>query len=429
MNIHVELLAIGAGPSNLALAVAIEELDQDGLAADSLLLEQHESVTWQRGMLIPWTQSQVSFLKDLVTLRNPRSKFSFVNYLHDVGRLDDFINLGAFTPYRAEISSYLRWVAQTLTKVRVSFGCRCEHIEPTRDAAGNVSGWLVRLADNSTITCRYLVLGGGRDAHVPAVFNGLPHERLIHSTDFSDRVAELDPARPHRVIVIGGAQSAAEMLWTVHQQLPLARCTMVMRSIGLSAYQSSKFTNELYNTSFIDTFFAALPDARRQLLAEMHNTNYSGLNPSLLDSLYRQLYLDRLTGTGRMRFVTMADVTEAHVADGEVVLAITDRRTGLSEDLRGDVVMLGTGFEVGMPLAIRKLAAALGLEQVTVNRAYRLILPSTAVGACYLQGVNEATHGIADSLLSVLAARAGDIATDIIADRAAAHIADTRHVT
>ena len=40
---------------------------------------------------------QVSFLKDLVTLRNPRSAFTFVNYLHSVGRLDEFINLGSFS--------------------------------------------------------------------------------------------------------------------------------------------------------------------------------------------------------------------------------------------------------------------------------------------------------------------------------------------
>ncbi|MBQ3659658.1 MAG: PDZ domain-containing protein, partial [Bacteroidales bacterium] len=38
---------------------------------------------------------QVSYLKDLATLRNPRSGFSFVSYLHDRGRLVDFINYGS----------------------------------------------------------------------------------------------------------------------------------------------------------------------------------------------------------------------------------------------------------------------------------------------------------------------------------------------
>src|SRR5262245_58065657 len=99
---EVEILGIGAGPANLAMAVAVEELAGPELAGETLIIEQHDDIVWQRGMLLPWTQSQVSFLKDLVTLRNPRSEFSFVNYLHAIGRLDEFINLGSFTPYRVE---------------------------------------------------------------------------------------------------------------------------------------------------------------------------------------------------------------------------------------------------------------------------------------------------------------------------------------
>src|SRR5215813_10020961 len=116
-NREVELLAIGAGPSNLALAVAIEELGTAGLAQNTLVIERNTDIEWQQGLLLPWARSQVSFLKDLVTLRNPRSRFSFLNYLHSVGRLDDFINMGSFTPYRIEISDYLRWVASSLSKV------------------------------------------------------------------------------------------------------------------------------------------------------------------------------------------------------------------------------------------------------------------------------------------------------------------------
>ena len=73
---EVELLAVGAGPSNLALAVALEELAPD-LAANSLIVERAAAVEWQPGLLLPWAKSQASFLKDLVTLRNPQSEFSF----------------------------------------------------------------------------------------------------------------------------------------------------------------------------------------------------------------------------------------------------------------------------------------------------------------------------------------------------------------
>src|SRR5262249_48646464 len=161
-NRDVELLAIGAGPSNLALAVALEELGVDGLAENSVVIERGQSIEWQPGLLMPWAKSQVSFLKDLVTLRNPRSRFSFLNYLPSLGRLDDFINMGSFTPYRIEISRYFTWVAASLTKVQVELGRACTSVEPVRDSRGALTGWLTRLADGTSISSRYLVIGAGR---------------------------------------------------------------------------------------------------------------------------------------------------------------------------------------------------------------------------------------------------------------------------
>lgn len=45
---------------------------------------------------------QVSFLKDLVTLRDPTSKFTFLNFMHKTGRLVDFFNLYTFLSLRTE---------------------------------------------------------------------------------------------------------------------------------------------------------------------------------------------------------------------------------------------------------------------------------------------------------------------------------------
>lgn len=412
---HVSLLAVGAGPANLALAVALEELAPAELASNTLIIEQHDSIIWQRGMLLPWTQTQVSFLKDLVTLRNPRSRFSFLSYLHSVGRLDEFINLGTFNPYRIEISSYLQWVATSLRHVQISYGCRCVSVEPL-SASGEADQWLVRLADGREITCENLVIGVGRDPHIPAELAGLPADRIIHSTEFRPRVAELDPGAPLRAVVVGGAQSAAEMLVATHESLPLSECTMVMRSIGLNTYESSKFTNELFYPSFVSDFHAAAPQAREQLLREMHRTNYSGLAPWMLDNLYRTMYLERLTGHQRIRMVTMAEITSAEMADGEVVLVLTDRRTRAQTSIRCDVIMLGTGFDKKMPRLVRDLAKTIGAGEIAVNRNYRMKLEPAVTAGCYLQGVNEATHGIADSLLSVLAIRAQEIVTDLLTE-------------
>ncbi|MEU6432354.1 SidA/IucD/PvdA family monooxygenase [Microbispora sp. NPDC046973] len=412
---EVEILAIGAGPANLALAVAVEELAGPELAAETMIVEQHDDILWQRGMLLPWTQSQVSFLKDLVTLRNPRSEFSFVNYLHSMGRLDEFINLGSFTPYRLEISSYLQWVAKSLRYVQIEYGRRCVSIEPVVSEDGGVHHWSVRTADGGEIICRTLVMGAGRDPHIPAEIGALPRNRIIHSTEYASRCAEFDPDGAHRVVVVGGAQSAAEMFWATYQGFPNAQVTMVMRSIGLNTYESSKFTNELFYPSFVDEFHAALPEAREQLLREMHRTNYAGLAPGMLETLYREMYQQRLLGTERLHMITMTEISGARLDGDDVVVSLTDRKTRRTQELRCDVVLLGTGFVRGMPKLIQDLAVAAGVGGATVDRNYRMNLPPSYTAGCYLQGVNEATHGIADSLLSVLAVRAQDIVYDLLA--------------
>lgn len=414
---YASVVALGAGPANLALAVALEEMAPE-IARETIILEQHEDVAWQRGMLLPWTQSQVSYLKDLVTLRNPRSKFSFINYLHSVGRLDGFVNLGTSTPYRLEISNYLRWVADSLDLVRIELKRKVDAVQ-ARSTGGTVDGWRVRLAGDDTVECHDIVVGIGREPHVPAEFRDLPAERLVHSTEFAWRLPDLGVDSTRRIVVIGGAQSAAEMLWAAYHHFPSAQCAMVMRSVGLGAYETSTFTNELYYPSFVGEFFAGTVQVREQVLAEMRRTNYAGLAPGMLDELYRRMYLDKLIGEERITMHTLSTVLDARMDGDEVVLTIGDRLHARTNELRCDIVLLGTGFERGKPELVRDMAASAGLREIAVDRVYRMVVPDHVVAGCYLQGVNENSHGIADSLISVLAARSGEIATDLLARRAA----------
>jgi L-ornithine N5-oxygenase len=417
---EVELLAVGAGPSNLGLAVALEELAPD-IAANSVIIDRNEKIQWQSGMLLPWATSQVSFLKDLVTLRNPRSRFTFLNFLRSTDRIDDFINAGSLAPYRLEISDYLNWVAGSLDKVSVELGRNCVRIEPERDSSGKLTGWLTTMADGSTIASRYLVIGTGRDANIPPVLAGLPANRVIHSTRYKPGIAELSKQVPYRVAVIGSSQSAAEVFRALRTDLPASDVAWLMRSIGPTADPSSKFTNELYFPSYIDEFFNTPADGRERIRDELYRTNYSCITPPMLQSLYTDFYRDRLDHREDRRLITMTDVTSAREEDGEIILELTDRRTGETTELHRDLVFLGTGFAWQNPRLIQGLADSIGLDTVEVTRRYRLKLAEQSEAACYLQGVNEATHGISESLLSVLARRAEDITTDIIAHRAEAN--------
>jgi L-ornithine N5-monooxygenase len=323
--------------------------------------------------------------------------------------------MSSFLPFRLEISNYLQWVARSLSMVQVQYGRRCMRVDVVRSTAGEITGWLVELSDGSVVPTRNLVVGIGRDPHIPEVFRSLDKAKVIHSTEYADRITEFDHAAPLRVAVVGAAQSAAEMLWESYQRMPAAQCTMIMRTVGLGYYQTSQFTNELYFPSFTDTFYAASPEARQRVLQEMRRTNYAGVTPELLNTIYRQTYLERLTGQQRLRMIPSVDITDARMEADEVVLTLTQHMTGQPTELRCDVVMLGTGFERTLPALTRTIAELAGVEQLLVSRAYRAIMPPTVSAGCYLQGTNEESHGIADSLISVLAVRAGEIVDDLLA--------------
>jgi hypothetical protein len=64
-----------------------------------------------------------SCLKDLATLRNPSSSYTFLNYLHSQNRLITFINRGTTIPSRREYADYLTWAATEVQKkgVNVAF--------------------------------------------------------------------------------------------------------------------------------------------------------------------------------------------------------------------------------------------------------------------------------------------------------------------
>ncbi|MGL5823324.1 MAG: SidA/IucD/PvdA family monooxygenase [Nocardioides sp.] len=415
----VDVLMIGAGPANLALAIAIEESGAPELARNTLMLEQYPDVKWQRNLLLPWARSQVSFIKDLVTLRNPQSRFSFLNYLHEHGQLDEFVNLSTFNPYRWQLSAYQQWVADGLEHVRIRFNARTERIDPRYAEDGSIDGWTVTLTNGDTIGCRDLVLGTGRDARIPEVFGDLPADRVVHSTQYSTRVGQLAATeRPARPVVIGGAQSAAEMFMALHQDVPDSEPTMIIRSIGLQNYQTSKFVNELFFPSFVDEFYEMSANTRGQVLDEMALTNYAGLAPPFLDEIYSMLYQQKMLGQQRSTMRAMTEVVGARMDRDDVVLELRDRKTGKVEPLRCDMVFLGTGYDPRMPALVRDLADRIGLTDITISRRYRMELANSAWGAIYLQGVNEQTHGIADSLISVLAHRSHEISMDLLDRRA-----------
>src|SRR3954447_8786908 len=125
-----DVVGVGFGPSNLALAIALDDCTrQQRVNCRSLFVERQPQFKWHGGMLLPGSNMQISFLKDLVSLRDPTSPFTFVNYLHKSGRLLDFTNCKTFYPSRVEFNDYLRWAAGQFSAM-VEYGETFVAVEP-----------------------------------------------------------------------------------------------------------------------------------------------------------------------------------------------------------------------------------------------------------------------------------------------------------
>src|SRR5262245_37600910 len=82
-KLDYDVVGAGFGPANAALAVLLADArTAHGSTISARFFEQHSRASWHPGMLLPGTTTQDTFLEDLVTPRDPRSRFTFLSYLH-----------------------------------------------------------------------------------------------------------------------------------------------------------------------------------------------------------------------------------------------------------------------------------------------------------------------------------------------------------
>ncbi len=428
---HVyDLIGIGFGPSNLALALAIDEqCDQSELSA--LFLEQKPHFQWHPNMLIPGTEMQISFLKDLVTLRNPSSPYTFLNYLKSVGRLSTFSNLRSFYPSRLEFNGYLAWVAEHLQR----YARYSQHVTSVRPC-GSEPYTLFEVVSEHLVTgavarffARNLVIAPGGIPTVPFPLTSEPNsKRVWHSSAYLSKIAafKADPAKPYRFSVIGKGQSAAEIMFDLHGSFPNATIDCVYRGFGLKPSDDSEFVNEIFDSNFVDFVHANPPDLQGDLMTQHYDTNYSVVDSDLIRRLYSIHYAEKVSGRQRLFFRNLSTVTEVNeAAPGEehgVQIGYTVATAPEQQSLRVDAAILATGYTYpNPPKVLAELKEWIHMDAATgkavVDRHYRMQTDTRLSAGIYVQGCNESTHGLSDTLLSILPIRSAEILTNLLTYR------------
>ncbi|TMR17372.1 lysine N(6)-hydroxylase/L-ornithine N(5)-oxygenase family protein [Nonomuraea turkmeniaca] len=411
-HVH-DLVGIGFGPSNLALAIALKE---QGDALDAVFLEKQPRFGWHRGMLIEGTTMQVSFLKDLATMRNPASRFSFLSYLQDRGRLADFINHKTMFPSRVEFHDYLEWAAAAFSD-QVEYGAEVVAVRPVFDGervelcevvARNAAGDLI------TRRCRHLVIATGLEPVLPASIT--PGGRVWHSGELLHRLPELDD--PKRLIVLGAGQSAAEVADHLHQTFPGAEVCAVFAKYGYTPADDSPFANRVFDPDAVNRFYTAPDDVKRMLLGYHASTNYSVVDLELIEELYRRAYQEKVRGVERLKIFNLSRLRDLAARRGGVRVEIEDLPTGDRTTLEADVLVCATGYRSRDPLTLlgelAEHCTRLPGGSPAVDRDYRIVTAPNVRCGIYVQGATEPTHGLSSTLLSNTAIRAGEITRSLL---------------
>jgi L-ornithine N5-oxygenase len=423
-----DLVVAGFGPSGIALAAAVEDHDDarptGSTPLEAVYLERAADSAWQPNLVLPGTDIQHHFLRDFATPRDPRSRFTFPNYLLQSGRFYPFTLMGGYVS-RLEWSEYVQWAAGQVCGT-VAYHQEVVSVEPVTDADGRVRTARVvsrdtRDGSRREHTGRNVVLATGHEPRVPESFAPYLGERVIHAAEFLPRLAALrsDSAAPTRFAVVGGGQTAGEIVLYLAGLDPKAQVHSLVRHAGFRMYELGHFSNEVYFPAETDYFYGLDSEQRAHALDQSRATNYAAVDPDVSTALYQAMYEDRLTGRGRLHMHKRTEITGVDLSGKESVkLETAQVHTGERATLEVDAVILCTGYtEPVMPRQLEAFAPYLVTDsqgRPEVTRAYRAETTDGCDVGIYLDGITEWRHGIGSATsFSQMAAKAETIHRDL----------------
>ena len=202
--------------------------------------------------------------------------------------------------------------------------------------------------------------------------------------------------------------------------------------------------NEIFNPERVETFYNLSPEARQRALAEDKATNYSVVRLELIEQIYNDLYLQRVKTPDEKqwqnRILSSRKITrvEHHGPENRMRVHVQSSKEEAAasegkETLELDALMVATGYQRDAHEQILSNVRHLrpfNQAQWNPSRDYRVDLDPRKVSAqagIWLQGCNEKTHGLSDSLLSVLATRGGEMVQSLFAKQLAGQtVQDTK---
>ncbi|MEV5879731.1 lysine N(6)-hydroxylase/L-ornithine N(5)-oxygenase family protein [Streptomyces sp. NPDC052101] len=401
-----DFVGIGLGPFNLGLACLTEPI----AALDGVFLDSKPDFEWHAGMFLDGAHLQTPFMSDLVTLADPTSPYSFLNYLKEKGRLYPFYIRENFYPLRVEYDDYCRWAAGKLSSVR--FGTTVTEV--TYEDEDEV--YVVRTERGQTYRGRRLVLGTGTVPFVPRACRGLGGD-FVHNSQYMHRKAELQAKKS--ITIVGSGQSAAEIYYELLAEIDSHgyQLNWVTRSPRFFPLEYTKLTLEMTSPDYID-YFRALPEETRYRLEKQQKGLFKGINSDLIDSIFDLLYQKHVESGDRpvpTRLLTNSSLTSARYdADGGYTLGFHQDEQDKDFEIGTEGLLLATGYHYEPPAFLAPIRDRLlfdGHGRFDVARNYAVDVTGRGV---FLQNAGVHTHSITSPDLGMGAYRNSYIIRELL---------------
>lgn len=387
-NSILDFIAIGVGPFNLGLACLSEPIEN----LHGVFLDKKEKFDWHPGMLLEDTTLQVPFMADLVTLADPTSPFSFLNYIKEQGRIYSFYIRENFLLLRNEYNHYCQWVISKLSNIY--FNTEVTNVDyDQKDGIYVVTSVCTKTQEIKIYKAKKLVLGTGTQPYIPVCCKKLK-DTAVHSSQYLPNKEQLQNKK--RITVLGSGQSAAEIFSDLLQEIDTKgyELNWITRSPRFFPLEYAKLTLEMTSPEYVDYFFN-LPASKRDTLIKNQKHLYKGINQDLIGSIHDTLYAKRVLSKEPLKVSlrTNSELKTTKVLDEGIKLELHQVEQDKYFEHETDGLVLATGYEYQLPDFIEGISDRIlwdYQDRFDVQRNYSIDKNHNEI---FVQNVELHTHG------------------------------------
>ncbi len=405
-NTVYKFIGVGIGPFNLGLAALSAPLH-----CKALFFDKAPEFNWHPGLMLDDATLQVPFMADLVTMADPASPYSFLNFMKETNRIYKFYIRENFFILRREYNEYCRWASRKLENCL--FGHEVLNVE-FEDSLYKLS---IRKCDTGEVDTYYaekLVLGTGTQPYIPEDIRQKQFERVYHTSSYLYQKDEI--LKQPSVTIVGSGQSAAEILQDL---LPHTRnglhLNWITRSVRFFPLENhSRLTLELTSPEYVD-YFHSLPESRRLDLLKSQSNLYKGINYDLINQIYNSLYaMEVADGKVNVSLVANSELKDISFADDLYSLEFLKVEQQKSFSIDTSCVIMATGYKYREPEFLKNIEQRINRRNDGLMNVARNYTIDKGESEIYVQNAELHTHGLATPDLGMGAYRNAFILNEIL---------------